>query len=166
MYNTTDGKKQYLKLQVINSIVTVLTNIILINRDKSNLNNLKVSFIKDEDYDNKVPYMYLDETGEYTFLRYAPSCNILTVLLTINNEVQYETSIVSGEFYVISTDPADAEINVAINKVITIDMNEAYLPSDLIDTKVWLETLTDPLTMDTTTWTMDRTDITMDATEL
>lgn len=162
MYNTTNGNQPYFRIYNKSSYLEVDTNVILINRDIANLDNLKLSFIKDEDCSDSLPYMFIGDDGKYTFQTTLPSCNTLTACIKINNEKQYEFVIELEEFYLVTIDPADDQIDVPIAKSIIVDMNVAFKESDLVSGKVWLEEFYASLTTDLSTLTADLSSLTTD----
>lgn len=92
MYNTTDGKSPYFKIDDNGTYFRVITNIVKIDTDPNNENNKKLFFILDGDYTTQIPYVSIDNFGNKTFYRDIIA-NDITAILKINNKEQYEYTI-------------------------------------------------------------------------
>ena len=143
----------------------ISTNILKIDNDYSNLDNRKVFFILDGDYNNKLSYMYVDN-GIYKFRHDVPNCNKLIVLIQKSIIDQYECYYNVGEFYIDSIIPENGTIEVETDTIITINTNRKFNELDLNSTIVYLQKATTPLTGDNAIITGDNAIITGDQTEI
>jgi len=167
MYQTTDNQIPYFKFKLFTDQThfKVLTNILNIDKDPENVNNKKLFFAKEGDYTNLIPYMY-DIGGEIKFLDIIPNCQILNILIKLDNFIQYEINFnTSGPFYIVDVEPIDESTQVSRKIEPFLETNKNFKDDDLISDKVYLEQFNRFVTTDNTWWTTDSTKITTDMTK-